>query len=320
MGEIGAEVQIAPEQAFAKKVEAPTALPETWEQIRATQLSTPYSETLRAFFERSGQWRSQPRQAIPEQEWRTAVAGQVAQSNDMLQNYHNPDITMTKPGKIFAQGVARPEIGQQVLTRLYLGVDPRHAADAFRVLVDEFSKAGCMRDIDVAFNEEEVTAGKIRDNTLIVYEPLSRPDVLNKILSAYCLAKQQHPDVFNLTPIQREAIMRQALMQFKAPVDANLSFVEMDPEDSGGSWDSGESAEIRAASGINHAPKPNAPGLTDEEWLAKARETEKRGAVVLTKKSKKALETGGIKSGDQIEYKRKLSAPALIQRGTIVAK
>lgn len=320
MGDIGQEIPLPADQAVTKQEKSPNSKM-SWEEIRAMQLNSPFSETLKAFFERSKQWKSKPGQQISEQDWRSATAQQVTVANDMLQNYHNPDVKMTKTGKVFAGGIARPEIGQQVMTRLYLGVDPRHAADAFKVLIDEFSKAGCARDIDVAFNEEEVVAGKIIDNMIVIYEPLSRPDVLNKILSGYYTAKNEHPDVFNLTPLQREAVMRSALIRDKAIVDANLSFVEMDPEDGGASWDSGEVTEIHSAFGINYAANiATGKTLADEEWLRKVQTAEAKKIVILTKKSRKALESGDVKSGDQLEYKRKLSAPALIQRGVIIAK
>ncbi len=298
--------------------EGPRIPTTSWEQIRAMQLSTPYSETLRAFFARSKEWRAQPRQPISEEELRNAIKQQVIKANAMVQNYHNPDLKMMKSRKVFAQGLARPEIGQQVLTRLYFGIDSRHSADAFSILIDEFSKAGCMRDIDIAFNETAIEEGRTTSDMLVIYEPQSRPVVLNKILSAYRLAKEQHPDVFNLTPRQREAVMRHAVMQFKAPIDANLSFVEMDPEDAGKSWDTDEVREIRAVSGINHVPIPSLPRLTDEDWLKKQEAVEKR--VVWTKKAEEAIKSGNVKSGDQLEYKRKLSTPALVQRGTITAK
>lgn len=290
----------------------------SWEQIRAMQLTTPYSETLKAFFERSKKWRAQPRQPVAEDEWKKAIKQQIAQANDMVLNYHNPDLKMTQPGKIFAQGLNRPEIGKHILTRLYLSIDPRHSADAFKALIEEFSKVGCMRDIDIAFHDETIAEGKIASNMLIIYEPQSRPEVLNKILSAYRSAKEQHPEVFNLTPRQREATLRSTLTQFKASIDANLSFVEMDPEDVGKSWDVDEVNQIQKSTGINYFPTPDRTILTDDAWLKKQQDSENK--VIWTKKSEDAITTGKVNPGDQLEYKRKLSAPALIQKGTVTAR
>lgn len=207
-------------------------------------------------------------------------------------------------------------MGKGVLTRLYIGVDPRHSADAFKALIEEMSKNGSMRDVDIAFNERDIKEGEITNNMLIIYEPLSRPEVLEKVLSAYRAAKMVHPNIFNLSPAQKEAIMRSAFIRFKAVVDPNLSFVEIDPEDLGESWDL---KIIKPVQDMFELRWDKNPDMSDEEWLEKVKKGEGH-RIILTKKSQQAMDTGQIKSGDQVEFTRKLGAPALIQRGMLSVK
>ena len=152
-------------------------------------------------------------------------------------------------------------------------------------------------------------------NTIIIYEPKSRPEVLNKILEAYRQAKQERPDLFNLSPRQKASVTRRNLLAFKALVDANMSFVEMAPEDGGQSYDSSVINEIRELFGFD--PRIMNPSLVSLEGTMQLLE-EKQRQFVMVREDREGFNKGRIKHGQEVHYKRKLSAPALIQTGTIV--
>lgn len=308
MDEAGGEI----EQVVSPPTPKETVLPsKSWEEIRNTHQSSKYSELYEAYLRRSSEWQKEPVIGIVPSEWKKAIDAQVADAHSLLGSFQNPNSVMEEKGKIFAFGKERPPIGKDTLTRLYVGVDPRHATDAYKALLASLGDAGVLKDIDIALNVESLQEGKLAGNTIIIYEPSSRPNVLNKVLSAYNGAKSSTPDAFALTPKQKDHIMRFNFDTYKATVDANLAFVEIPAEDFGDSYDSGVVTQTKDAFNFP-------PDATEQQRLdtMKAKETH----VVWTKEVQAKIKDGSVQSGDVLQFKRKLSAPALVQTGTVVAK
>lgn len=309
MDEAGAEIeQVAPPPSVKE-----TAIPSTsWEAIRNSHQSSKYSELYEAYLERSHAWQAEPRVAVEPADWKKAIDAQVADARSLLGTFQNPDSVMEEQGKIFAFGKERPPIGKDTLTRLYVGVDPRHATDAYKALLTSLEDAGVLKDIDVALNVPSMEEGRLAGNTIIIYEPSSRPEVLNKVLASYNGAKLSTPDAFALTPRQKDHIMRFNFDTYKATVDANLAFVEIPAEDFGDSYDG---AIVNQTKDVYNFP----PNATEQQKLDTMKAKETHG-VVWTKETQAKIRAGSVKSGEVLEFKRKMSAPALVQTGTIVAK
>lgn len=289
--------------------------PTAWEEIRTSYAEGSYGDYCEAAARRIKEWEKEPHAFVPQEEWENAVNAQLQKAKVLRGEHHTPGVVMTEDSaKIFAQGIKRPATGKDVLTRIYIGVDPRKATDAYAALLNELARTGILQDIDVALNLEELRDKKLAGNMVVIYEPLSRVDVLNKILVAYRQAKKNHPQSFSLSSRQKAHIVKNNIRQFKAVVDANMSFVEMAAEDRGRSYDSDIIVEIVKAFGnIDRGIE------SDEEWARQIKERE-AGRVVYTRADQRKIEDGNFKPGDTIQYKRKLTAPALIQLGSLIVK
>lgn len=284
--------------------------PKTWQEIRGYWESTNYSEIYESAMKRFKEWEAFPRVSIEPAEWNSKIYEQIKDAEQMLTGYNNPQASMLRTNKLVAMGKDRPKSGQENLTRLYLGIDPRRATDAYKALLAELSSRGCLKDVEVALNLEELEGRRLVGNTIVIYEPLSRPETLNKILEAYQAAKTNASAAFALSPRQKAAVMRENLRQFKATIDANLSFVEIPKEEEGRSFDTGGAKEIHDAFGLPWGE------CTDEEWLKRVQEREKTG-IVLVNSDKDRLRNGLTKPGDVLHYRRKLSTPALVNYGIV---
>lgn len=300
--------QTPPLPTTPKETRPPSA---SWEDIRNKHLSSNYSDIFAAYLLRSRAWQAEPPIAVDQKEWRQAIDGQVTDARALLTTFQNPNVTMDEQGKIFAFGKERPPIGKDTLTRLYIGVDPRHATDAYKALLTSLDETGVLKDIDVALNIESLNEGKLRGNTIILYEPSSRPEVLDKVLAAYYDAKTSTPEAFALSARQKDSVMRFNFDTFKATVDANLAFAEIPAEDFGQSYDTGVVDQTKTAYNF---PRD----ATDLQILNTMNKKGKNG-VVLTNNTQQKFKEGTVKSGDTLHYKRRLSAPALVQMGTIIA-
>lgn len=285
----------------------------TWAEVRDYYLKTPYSEHVALGLGKIKEWEATPRTPVDQNAWNTAIDQQIDQGRQLMTSYPSQNVSWTETNKVVAKGKELPRYGQETLTRVYLGVDPRKASDAYKVLLDELDRFGVLKDIEASLNTDELAFKKLTGNTIVLYEPLSRPAVLDSILEAYRAAKIQNPELFELSPRQKAFVMRENLQQFKATIDANMSFVEMAPEEGGISYDTNVVNEIRKGFGFN-------PGsLTDEEFLASLKQKE-QGRVVWTWKDQQRHEKDEVKSGDLMHYKRKMTAPALIQTGTVTVQ
>lgn len=287
--------------------------PTTWQEIRNSWLQTPYSEHYAAAVKKFKEWESTPKVGVDEHEWNMAVNRQITGAKDLLTSYRTPQANMVETNKIVAVGVNRPEYRQDTTTRMYIGLDPRRTTQAYRALLEQLESIGVLKDIEVALQLESLESRKVQGNMIIVYDPLSRPDVLEKILTGYRNAKNAAPKAFDLTPRQRAKVMRENLQLFKATIDATLSFVEMPAEEGGRSYDSGGVQDTYKAFGIRMGE------YTDEEWLKLVSKRE-NNRVVYTYADKQKIEKGETKPGDMLHYKRKLTAPALVQYGTVTVR
>ncbi|MCH8821115.1 hypothetical protein IID23_01170 [Patescibacteria group bacterium] len=311
--EFGPSIEETGEPLESFKPEA--ALQKSWEELRESAKATPYSKQFTDFMEKSKKWLSEPRAGMPPEEWNSEIDVQLNKATKLVSEFQNPATTLEEHStKIWAFGKERPKYGEDMLTRIYIGVDPRHASDAFQALLEEFGNQGILKDVDVALNLEVLNEKKLAHNQIIIYEPQSRPEVLNSILDAYRQAKLNNPELFGLSDRQKEKIMRGNLQQFKAIIDENASFVEMAPEDRGRSYDAAIVDQTRKAFSLYKL------NISDQEWLDTVRKSEGHHGVVWTMADQGKIENGQLQSGDIIHFKRRLSSPALIQTGEVMIK
>ena len=261
-------------------------------------------------------WGANPRPAGVEiSDWNRAINEQIAKAKELPDTQRR--LATIKDSqevdKISAIGKDMPRFGQEKTTRIYIGTDPRKATDVYIALLDELEANGAMKDINASLNMEVLREGKLTGNMIIIYDPMSRPQVLERILEAYRNAKQTHPDLFFLTPRQRAAVMRWDLRLFHATVDANMSFVEQPAYRHGGTFDEDDRVRIQKAFGIG------TEDYSDQEWFEKTQKYDTKG-VVWSSADEKKIHNGQVNTGDVFHFERKLSAPALVQEGTIVAK
>ncbi|CAN5175235.1 hypothetical protein BH11PAT1_BH11PAT1_0510 [soil metagenome] len=283
----------------------------SWNEIREYHLKSKFSEICEAGFVRIAEWEKSPRLPINEAAWNKDVAMQIEKADSLRKGISFSGTHWLETNKLFAIGDNMPEIGKAKLTRLYVGLDPRKATDAFIALARELEANGVAKDIETALNLEAVKAGKLAMNMLVLYDPASRPEVLDKMMQAYRNAKLQSPDAFSLTDRQKASVTRINLTQFKAIIDANLAFVEMDAEDQGRGWDAMAIMELKQS--INLPPHQ----LADQDFVTLMRR--KSNVTVLTNLDHHRTLQHLVKPGETLIYKRKMTAPALIQRGTSIA-
>ena len=94
------------------------------------------------FMEKSKKWLSEPRAGMPPEEWNSEIDVQLNKATKLVSEFQNPATTLEEHStKIWAFGKERPK-GEDMLTRIYIGVDPRHASDAFQALLEEFGNQG----------------------------------------------------------------------------------------------------------------------------------------------------------------------------------
>ncbi len=300
----------SPEKPVPKEI-APL---KSWIEIRNQYLASSYSETYQAAMRAFSQWEATPKVSVSIEDWKNAVDLQIQKAKSLpgtprqsANIYDSQEVD-----KISAVGNEFPPFKQEDATRLYIGTDPRKATDAYVALLDQMEINGVLKDINISLNMEELREGQVTGNMIIVYDPLSRPDVLDKVLAAYQNAKRTSPEPFSLTPRQKAAVMRWNLRAFHATIDANLSFVEQPKYRGGSSFDAEDSHRILRT--FNFSPGQ----LTDTDWVNQVKRKETR--VLYVPDDEKRIEDGKVKPGDIPHYERKLSAPALVQEGTVVAK
>lgn len=325
MSDIGAEVQVVPKQELTKRtVVAPeqpvakeTRSPNSWTEIRNNYQNSRYSETYQALAQQFKVWEASPIVGTDPVEWDRSCNQQMDKSRFLLQK-SNPLATISEDkdvDKIAAIGKEFPLFGKKGATRLYIGLDPRRATDAFQALLLQLEANGSLKDIQAALNLDTLRGKKLASNMVIIYEPLSRPEVLDKVLQAYQEAKQKRPDLFSLSDRQKAFVMRDNLRSFHGLVDENMSFVEMNAYRKGGAFDSQDRGDLFIAFGINAAlPIP------DEQWITRTRTSEKEVGYKFRYEDQLRQRQGLVKPGDTLYYERKLSVPALVQYGTIIAK
>lgn len=282
----------------------------SWQELREYHQSTPFSEHAKKAFAQIRDWESTPRVGVDPQVWKKVVDEQVRKAEQLSKDYPSAqNIEWIRTNKIVAAGKEMPNYGQDVLTRIYLGIDPRRATDAYIALLAEFDRLGCLKDIESSLNLEELKTQQLVGNTIILYDPQSRPDVLNKILEGYRVVKAKRPELFALIPRQKASILRHQIRQFKGTIDENMSFVEIAPEEGGRSFDADVIGEITNVVGMRGRT------FSDEEFLNIVEHHSRRPVFSVVDASK--IDRGEFKSGDTIPYKRSMSSPFLIQRGEI---
>ncbi|OGH21466.1 MAG: hypothetical protein A2958_01595 [Candidatus Levybacteria bacterium RIFCSPLOWO2_01_FULL_38_13] len=292
-------------------------LSNTWKETRDAHIRIPFAERCKLVLKQIRKWENASRTPIDENEWRSKIDGQIEKAKQLLDSKDYPNVREEK-GKIFAIGDNVPAVGRDVLTRVYIGVDPRMATDAFIAILEELRKTNTLDQIQSALNLEELKGKRLEGNMMVFYDPQSREGILINILTAYKNARAKNPQLFALTPRQKAHLMRENMRQFKAVVDTNFAFVEMAPEDRGNSYDSDIANQTRYAFSMPYVAR-----LTDEEFLEGVRK--EQNGVVWTEESQKKLHDdlihpGTIHPGGILTYKRQLSAPGLIQFGTRTKK
>jgi len=203
------------------------------------------------------------------------------------------------------------------LTRLYVGLDPRRALDAFTTLVKELHSRGILPGIQVCLNLESMHSRKISNDSIVIYVNKSqdRQELLDKILAAYKAAKRSNISSFSLTPQQRDALLGKHVETYRAIVDSNLTFVEMASDEANAmSWDAGGVQLIDDAIGMSGRPLAERTHQSRIQALMQA--LKKR---IWTRSTSKALEPvlrnpDSVQEGTEIQRisKRNLQFPALV--------
>ena len=281
-------------------VEQVSTTNKSWEEIRSDYQNSPYSNFAEAVFNRIGLWEVAPRVGVLEAEWNKHTDEQIRKTRKFPYNSHSESASIwysNEADKIVARGKECPKTGKGILTRIYIGLDPRKSADAYMALVKQLENIGVLKDIDVSLYMEVLESRVVAGNAIVIYEPLSRPEVLNNILKAYREVSQAHPELFFLSPRQKATVARENVRSLKAIIDANMAFVEMAPEERDRSWDSDVIHPISQA--LQLISPPGTQSLTDSDWLQRLKANE-RGSLVI--------------------HKRSLSVPPLIQQGTSTVK
>ena len=305
----------SPEQPIPKE----TAPPASWTEIRNKYINSSYSETYQAAMDAFRRWEASPKApGVEVEEWKRSIDEQIRKARELPDSQRaGARILNTEDevGKISAVGNEMPPFGQEDTTRIYIGTDPRKTTDAYIALLAELEANGVIKDVNASLYTDALSEGRVTGNMMIIYDPKSRPEVLDKILQAYQAARRKHPEPFVLTPHQRALIMRGNLRNFHATIDANLSFVEQPATRGGGSFDTFDAVELQKAFGMGTGESGS---LSDPEWLERTRKGEKR--VLYNHEAREKIDKHQFKAGDILQYERKLSAPAIVQRGTIVAQ
>ena len=93
-------------------------VPKSWEHIRESIKSTPYSKQFTDFMEKSKKWLSEPRAGIPPEEWNSEIDVQLNKATKLVSEFKNPTTTLEEHStKIWAFGKERPKYGEDMLTR-----------------------------------------------------------------------------------------------------------------------------------------------------------------------------------------------------------
>lgn len=304
----------SPEQQITTEILSTSS----WKEIRDKYQNSHYSQIYESIMRLFKVWESSPRVAVDEDQWNRDIETQMEKAKGLVMA-HSPlakmiDVEEGGVDKIAANGNEVPSFGKENATRIYIGVDPRYATDAFQALLYQLEANGVLKDIQAALNIEELREKKLAGNMLIIYEPKSRPEVLGKVLEAYQGARLKHPELFNLLDRQKAFVMRDNLRHFHALIDENMSFVEAPAVREGKSFDTIDAPEIKKAFSIGQGTE----AYNDEQWLSQVKKIEL--GVVFEYADQRKIDNSLTKAGDTMHYYRKLSAPALVQYGTITAR
>lgn len=298
----------------------------SWSEIRESAAKTPYVDQYDPILKKIKEWKSAPPQPADSEPVDEKRQVQIEKVRDFLSNSNFPFNVEAQPStppgnhntKCFSDGRLAPTIGHETLTRLYLGVDDTKSGDTFIELVKALQAEGVLKDISLAFYEDSIIKNgqdvpenkNVSHNTVVMYEPHSRPEVLDKILSAYRKVKKEHPDYFTLTAAQQAKVYEANLINFKQLIDPNLAFVEMAPDDLGQSWEAEKVMEIYKKFGVIRPAAVGIEGIFTSlrQYLGQSPE-----AGVLTQESENKKAREGFKPNDVVHFKRKLKNPGLVQ-------
>lgn len=312
-------------------------LERSWSEIRQYWLDTSYADYYQRHLSTIGSEESlkvnnnpSDREAI-EHQLKLAdtllIAQELARPNQIREYkpgaYTVPDSSdpgsryfVNKDGKIFIQGNQRPKHDSEddVLTRLYLAVDPRGLTQAFVKFAQVLKEKDVLKGVDVALNLEPMGEGKIAENGIIVYvfKSQERQHDLDLILEAYRELKST-THWFDLTQEQKDALKGRYLSTFRCQVDPNLTFVEIARgEESGDSWDAGTIERMYDALNVpfkERTPANIVDALRKKStwpiWTKRSKETAFEVA-----EGKSNLPDGSVLS---LRSNRVLGMPALVQ-------
>jgi len=298
----------------------------SWAEIRESATKTPYVDQYDPILKKLKEWKNGPHQPADSEPVDEKRQRQIEKVREFLSNSNFPFNAEAQPStppgnhntKCFTDGRLAPTIGQETLTRLYLGVDDTKSGDTFIELVKALQSEGVLKDISLAFYEDTIIKNgedipkfkNVSHNTVVMYEPYSRPEVLDKILSAYRKVKKEHPDFFILTAAQQAKVYEANLINFKQLIDPNLAFVEMAPDDLGKSWEVAKVMDIYKKFGVISPSMVGIEGIFTSlrKYLGQSPES-----GVLTQESENKKSREGFKPNDVVYFKRKLKNPGLVQ-------
>lgn len=117
-----------------------------------------------------------------------------------------------------------------LVTRIYFSVPTRNSPEAFKALFNTLTDEGIMGNVEVSLNLESYEAESLdksfENNTIIIYSYGSKPELMQKIAKAIKRAKDEHPDLWELPPLDLAKAKEGIAKDFMIPLDDTISFVE----------------------------------------------------------------------------------------------
>lgn len=238
-------------------------------------------------------------------------------------------INPSDPIKLWVESYEEPQLDpSDVLTRMYLGIDPRTATDAYFALVKQFHSRGLLGKFDSCLYRAILREGLISTNMIVlyVYKSQAKTGLLDEILTAYRETKKQNPSQYELTSEQRDRLLLSQLGSFRCAIDQNLTFVEVSGDDPWKvtSWDGwgdvnlGGAQQLYRYLGISSQRGDHQERMSVIQLL---REREKNGGVLNNQAMKTVADIRegrrALHKGERITlgYKRRWNCPALVTNG-----
>lgn len=154
--------------------------------------------------------------------------------------------------KLYFNGKEIAVFGREKTTRIYMALREGAFTFSMEALREQLAANGALDKMLLVLNLEAIQGdnpNRVENNAIVMYIPDSNPDTLTKIAQAILKAKKEKPKVFELTSEQLANAKSESTAQFMVPLDDTTWFVEVEPQQMGGtqSYHHGVFAEMRSS-------------------------------------------------------------------------